>query len=517
MSNDTTHILLPKPVFVFWVVMTILPYLWIFLQNGYLFLKKYGHLFQNAFSLNQKRYSGKPAVRNRKIFNDEIPDDKKILQHDLVKISEAAIGKGNFGEVYSGILIKSDGSEKPVAIKVASKIEIDSPEVKDLIDECCHALGISSHPNVLIPDGMFFPEMKDIMANDFFHDTSGMFKRPLIISDFMAEGDALKYINKDDLKIKLIDVINLSIDLASGIAHLHNHQLVHRDIAARNCLLKINSKGAITLKISDFGLSKKGVRENYKTILKINKETVREEQLPIGWLAPEVLTEQEFSVDSDLWALGVTIWEFFTKGKVPYRSLTGSIRNGNRSSKWEKIVEGYRLQRPHHMPDYIYQLLLLCWHKDPERRPEANVVQNALCGFVRQPSYYECSENALQKLLPMKNGITMEPYVKCNFTELDSKDIIDEQHAVKVPFANRRVSLRKRRNHKRNRDTVLIEIGDMDIFAKAPSMRKADTIRKIISRGRGNKQENIPLLETSYMVSPVAKPRTKHEEDIIMV
>ena len=72
--------------------------------------------------------------------------------------------------------------------------------------------------------------------------------------------------------------------------YLHKSNVIHRDIAARNCLYDEQK----VVKISDFGLSK--VASSYKM-----KTSVR---LPIKWLAPESILYRAFSMASDVWMFG---------------------------------------------------------------------------------------------------------------------------------------------------------------------------------------------------------------------
>lgn len=59
----------------------------------------------------------------------------------------------------------------------------------------------------------------------------------------------------DPQPIAMIDLIHMALDVAHGCAYLENSKFVHRDIAARNCLLTTKGPGRV-VKIADFGMSK---------------------------------------------------------------------------------------------------------------------------------------------------------------------------------------------------------------------------------------------------------------------
>ena len=88
------------------------------------------------------------------------------------------------------------------------------------------------------------------------------------------------------------------------------------------------------------------------------------QMVPVRWMAPETLkftSALKFSVASDIWSFGVTLWEIYTFGELPYHQF-------NNQDVRMKIVNGVTLDIPGRCPKSLNQIMKQCWKLNPEDR-----------------------------------------------------------------------------------------------------------------------------------------------------
>ncbi|KFB47569.1 hypothetical protein ZHAS_00015535 [Anopheles sinensis] len=148
------------------------------------------------------------------------------------------------------------------------------------------------------------------------------------------------------------DLIYWATQIAGGMGYLSSKNVFHGDLAARNVLLCENN----VVKIADFGLTREFNRVTHY------KKT-RNDRVPFKWMALESIFEHVFSMKTDVWSYGVFLWELFTLGSPPYPTFAVNEEFFN------KLKDGYRLERPQYVCEDIYYMMLSCWCVNPERRP----------------------------------------------------------------------------------------------------------------------------------------------------
>ena len=192
-----------------------------------------------------------------------------------------------------------------------------------------------------------------------------------LILELMEGGDLLTYLRncrptsaRQCSRLSLGDLVDMCLDVAKGCAYLESIHFVHRDIAARNCLIdpgkpdgRQNTSRRRKVKIGDFGLS----RDIYKTdYYRVGGEV--DKLLPVKWMAPESLSDGIFTSQSDVWAFGVLLWEIWTLGQQPYSAKTNH-------EVMVYVKERNTLDRPSMCPISLHSLMSRCWAFEPEQRP----------------------------------------------------------------------------------------------------------------------------------------------------
>lgn len=251
------------------------------------------------------------------------------------------LGSGAFGVVYKGELLQDNGNLLPCAVK-ALKPSATKVEIKDLYNELEIMVNVGHHPNLVNLIGA-------CTQDDHL----------LVIIELAENGCLLDFLRKSreqngtDTTSGLTEdaKTSIAVDVARGMAHLASCRCIHRDLAARNVLL---GKDYVA-KVSDYGMA----RDVYEQLM-YKKET--QGKLPIKWMAIESLETYTFTMESDVWAYGVLLWEIESGGLKPYAGL-GAV------DLIEQLKKGYRMEKPNGCSDEMYQVMTDCWNANPSLRP----------------------------------------------------------------------------------------------------------------------------------------------------
>lgn len=272
-----------------------------------------------------------------------------------VEIGEA-LGAGAFGVVFRALW-----HGNAVAAKSVASLAADDHEFFAEAETCMKA----RHPNCV----MFY----------------GIFRRPsdgvlFMVSELMPLGSLESWLRAQPSLPPAPVLLRLLRDASAGMIYLSSLGLVHRDIAARNCLLKeehpsgAESSGSsgereLVAKIGDYGMSRAaGPGGDY---------SAHSGLMPACWSALESLTSRKFSSKSDCWSFGVLCWEVFSKAAKPFEGI-------DRGNLIEFLRSGKRLEKPSACPPELYSLMSETWLEDPAARPDFKSIHERLCMMLAE-------------------------------------------------------------------------------------------------------------------------------------
>ncbi|XP_063630408.1 tyrosine-protein kinase receptor-like [Cydia splendana] len=305
-----------------------------------------------------------------------------------------ALGQGAFGEVYQGLYRHgANNQELPVAVKTLPELSTGQAESDFLMEAAIMAK--FRHANIVHLIGVCF-------------DSHPRF----IVLELLAGGDLKNFLRESRPRperasvLTMKDLLLCSIDVCKGCKYLESNRFIHRDIAARNCLLSSRGPGRV-VKIADFGMARDIYRADYY-------KKGGKAMLPIKWMPPEAYIDGVFTIKTDVWSFGVLLWEVFSLGVMPY---TGCANR----EVMEMVSSGGRLEKPYGCPQEIYRLMCDCWNPTPTERPSfANMLVQLEC-FLKDPEIVSAPLPVVRSLLPptevqLNNGPQRAP-PSCDYLE----------------------------------------------------------------------------------------------------
>ncbi|GLT27831.1 hypothetical protein SLA2020_028020 [Shorea laevis] len=289
-------------------------------------LKSYGGL---SYGQTGSHFEPKPVL-------PPLPNkcDWEIDPSELDFSNSSIIGKGSFGEI-----LKVYWRGTPVAVKrIRPSLSDDRLVIQDFRHEV-NLLVKLRHPNIV----QFLGAVTE--------------KKPLmLITEYMRGGD-LHQCLKEKSALSPSTVINFALDIARGMAYLHNEPnvIIHRDLKPRNVLL-VNSS-ADHLKVGDFGLSKLIKVQNSHDVYKLTGETGT-----YRYMAPEVFKHRRYDTKVDVFSFAMILYEML-EGEPPFSNY-----EPYEAAKY--VADGHRpiFHTKSCLPE-LRDLTEKCWAADMNQRP----------------------------------------------------------------------------------------------------------------------------------------------------
>ncbi|XP_030023391.2 tyrosine-protein kinase transmembrane receptor Ror2 [Manduca sexta] len=294
------------------------------------------------------------AQLNPKLEKLEFPRNNIIYIRDL--------GQGAFGRVFQA---KAPG--------LVPDEEFTLVAVKMLKDEASHDLQLDFEREACLLADFDHPNIVKLLG------VCAVGRPMCLLFEYMGKGDLNEYLracstapnftpaieNREDLRLLAtplghLELLHIARQIASGMVYLSDRKFVHRDLATRNCLINDD----MVVKIADFGLSHKIYLQDYY-------KGDEHDAIPVRWMPLESILYNKYTLESDVWAYGVCLWEIFSFALQPYFGMTH-----------EEVVkflkDGNVLACPDNTPRCVYDLMKQCWNHHPSDRPNFRVIYHTI-------------------------------------------------------------------------------------------------------------------------------------------
>ncbi|XP_045165597.1 serine/threonine-protein kinase Nek1-like [Mercenaria mercenaria] len=260
-------------------------------------------------------------------------------------VLERTLGEGAFGKVY---LVKGQEDNKQYAMKIID-LRTSPEEEKELAVKEANLLKELNHNNVL-------------RYTDSFESDGAL----CIVTEFCSNGDLSEFLEKrKGKKLEEDRLTEWFRQITCALQYLHRKTIIHRDVKTPNVFLSENWE----VKLGDMGLAKVLERPNAKAVTFCGSPY---------YMSPEIFSCKPYDSKSDIWALGVIVYEMATLERPFDAMLMHQLVF--------KIVHGGLPNMPTGYKPELTELLKQIMQKDPESRPSADVIlQHDYFKGVRPP------------------------------------------------------------------------------------------------------------------------------------
>ena len=245
------------------------------------------------------------------------------------------IGAGGMGEVYKA---RDTRLDRTVAIKVLPEHVAADPDLKQRFEREAKTISSLNHPHICT-----------------LHDIGSQDRIDFLVMEYL-EGDTLAQ-RLEKGALPLDQALTVAIEIADALDKAHRQGIVHRDIKPSNVML--TESGA---KVLDFGIAVRFGAADLETVTRstaaMNGRDVIAGTLP--YMAPEVLGGEPADERSDIWSLGVLLYEAVT-GALPFVGKNGA-------EVTSAILRDQPEALPKSFPNALPRILLRCLAKEPGRR-----------------------------------------------------------------------------------------------------------------------------------------------------
>jgi eukaryotic-like serine/threonine-protein kinase len=246
----------------------------------------------------------------------------------------ARLGAGGMGVVYRA---RDTHLHRTVALKVVNDDRV-TPETSDLLLQEARAASGLNHPSICT-------------IHEVRHESGHVF----IVMEYVEGRPLHQQIPPDGMPADA--VLLYGTQIADGLAHAHDLGVVHRDIKSANVIVTRNGRA----KIVDFGLASRMSHPSQEQVTRTNTAfNAPSTAGTLAYMAPEVLQGEPATVASDIWSIGILLYEM-SAGHLPFSGRT-------MFDETAAILRSPMPPLPAHVPAGMRMIVARCLAKEPAQR-----------------------------------------------------------------------------------------------------------------------------------------------------
>jgi WD40 repeat protein/serine/threonine protein kinase len=250
--------------------------------------------------------------------------------------SPVELGRGGMGITYKAVDVNLGCF---VTLKVINARYLDQQAVRLRFLREARAAARLRHPNVA---SVFHLGVK---GADYFYAME------------FVEGETLDRLIKRDGPLPTGVALEIVDQVAAGLGAAHKQQIIHRDIKPSNLMVAFDEHRRVTVKVIDFGLARAAISSELDPALSIPGVFAGTPH----FASPEQCAGEETDIRSDLYSLGITLWQMLT-AKLPFDGALAQIVD-------QHLRGRLPLQQLEHLQQPVVALLKSLLSKDPADRP----------------------------------------------------------------------------------------------------------------------------------------------------
>ena len=267
------------------------------------------------------------------------------------------LGEGSFGKAF---LCKRESDDSLCVIKQILIEGLDKKEKDDVLNESI-ILAKLDHLNIIKFFEVFESNKPKHMVN--------------IVTEYADGGDLSEKIKEKKNKNNNFtesEILDYFTQICLAIKHIHEKKIIHRDLKSGNIFLMKNG----LVKLGDFGIAKRF------------QKTMDKAKTFIGtpyYLSPEIINGKPYDSKSDIWSLGVLLYEMMTF-KMPFNANSLPMLS-------VKIMRGQYIPPPTIYTKDLRELVTKCLTVEPKNRPSIQeilrmpIIQNRIRSFLTENQY----------------------------------------------------------------------------------------------------------------------------------